>query len=181
MATLIRKAVKFPEVTEATLNKEVAERASYYLGYSFGERRSKEVTAKLTRREQLVKVQGHLKSLGIVPLDNQRVLRYQAQVRRAAMRRTGVDARWSWRMVDMSEYKAEIPMFALDRASSVAKRLNERMPSLRKSFAISELHRTRVQKARRYDPDPFMVLRVLDQDFYLDVWNEPAFEGRRTV
>lgn len=182
MATLLRKAVQFPEVTEATLNDKVAKEAEQYLGYSFGERRNKEVTAKLSAREQLVKVQKCLKSCGIVPLDEKSVLRYQARARQNAQRRSGRSAtftsRWRWRFVNTEDYHAEIPQFALARATAVARTLSRRMPSLKKNFAVSELHQTRV---RRFDPDPFMVLQVLDHNFYLDAWDEPSFEGRRTV
>jgi hypothetical protein len=182
MATLVRKPVQFPEVTEATLNQQVAREAETYLGYSFGERRNTEVTTRLSRRATLVKVQGILKSLGIVPLVEASVLRYQRQKRASALRRTRfTNSRWNWRLVALEDYKAEIPQFALARATQVAKALNRRMPSLKKGFLVSELHRTRVRPENAYHPDPFMVLQVLEQNFYLDVWNEPSFEGRRTV
>lgn len=174
---LIRKAVVFPEVTEATLNERVANEAREYLGYRFGERRNTEVTEKLVRRERLTQVQGILKSCGITPLDEASVLRYQTRVRKNAQRKAW-NGRYAWRMVEISQYKAEIPQFALDRATRVAKALTKRMPRLGKEFAVSELHKKRT---RAVDPDPFMVLRVLGQNFYLDVWDEPNFEGRKTV
>ncbi len=175
--TLIRKAVQFPEVTEATLNEKVAREAEEHLGYRFGERRNKEVIEKLTNREQLVKVQSILKSCGITPLDEKSVLAYQSKVRRKASRRSW-NARFAWRMVEISEYKAEIPQFALDRATRISKALTSRMPRLKKTFLVSELHR---QRTRAIDPDPFMILQVLGYNFYLDVWDEPNFEGRKTV
>jgi hypothetical protein len=178
--TLVRKPAVFPEVTEASLDQKVAEDAQQYLGYRFGDRRNQEVIEKLTRREQLVKVQAILKRCGIVPLEERSVLRYQAQIRARAIRRAGgrFMARFSWHLVDLENYKAEIPQFALARATSVAKALTRRMPRLGKTFAVSELHR---QRTRAVDPDPFMVLQVLGHNFYLDVWDEPNFEGRKTV
>src|SRR6266700_7456749 len=176
---LVRKEVKFPEVTEATLNEKVATDARAYLGYQFGERRNTEVIEKVTRREQLIKVQSILKSCEVTPLDEASVLRYQSALRTSRQRRVHFGShRWRWRTVDISEYKAEIPQFALARATEVARKLGKRMPALKKNFTISELHRTRMA---RPDPDPFMVLQVLGHNFYLDVWHEPDFEGRKTV
>lgn len=179
--TLVRKPAVFPEVTEASLNEKVANEAREFLGYRFGERRNHEVIEKLTRREQLTQVQAILKRCGIVPLDERSVLRYQMKIRANAMRRIhrGYSAvRYAWRFVELDNYKAEIPQFALARATSVAKALTRRMPRLTKNFAVSELHR---QRTRAVDPDPFMVLQVLGHNFYLDVWDEPNFEGRKTV
>jgi len=180
--TLVRKQAVFPEVTEAKLNERVAKDAEQFLGYRFGERRNREVIEKLTRREQLTKVQGILKRCGIVPLQEASVLRYQARVRKnaqaKAQRNSWNRVTFAWRFVDLADYKAEIPQFALSRATAVAKALTRRMPRLGKTFAVSELHR---QRTRAVDPDPFMVLQVLGHNFYLDVWDEPNFEGRKTV
>lgn len=63
-----------------------------------------------------MKVQGILRSLGIVPIKEVSVLKYQAEVRRKAMRRTNdlwSSSRWRWRFVPIEEYRAEIPQFAL--------------------------------------------------------------------
>src|SRR5258708_35204198 len=87
--TLVRKPAVFPEITEASLNEKVANEAREFLGYRFGERRNHEVIEKLTRREQLTKVQAILKRCGIVPLEEKSVLRYQSKIRKNATRRAG--------------------------------------------------------------------------------------------
>jgi hypothetical protein len=177
MATLVRKQIAFPEITEAMLEKNVARQAEHYLGYRFGERRNTEVGAAVERRDTLIRVQSMLKRMGIIPLDEKRVLAYQKQVRSRELRKHP-NRTYRWRMVEISDYTAEVPSFALDRATRVAQRMHQRMPSVKRTFAISELvHHTK----RTPHPDPFMVLTVLDQHFYLDVWDEPDFEGRRTV
>lgn len=177
MATLIRKTIAFPEVSQAMLEKKVAKDADNYLGYRFGERRNSEVGEAVERRETLVRVQSMLKRLGIVPIDEARVLSYQKTVRAREMRKH-TNRSYRWRMVNIREYTAEIPSFALDRAVKVVRTMGRVMPSVKYTVNVSELvHHTK----RTPHPDPFMVLTVRDQNFYLDVWDEPDFEGRRTV
>lgn len=176
-ATLVRKAIVFPEISQAMLEKKVAHEAEEYLGYRFGERRNSEVGDAVERRDVLVRVQVMLKRMGIIPIDETRVLTYQKTIRSREMRKHP-NRSYRWRMVNIREYAAEIPAFALERATRVARSMARRLPSVKHTFSVSELvHHTK----RTPHPDPFMVLTVENQHFYLDVWDEPDFEGRRTV
>jgi hypothetical protein len=76
--------------------------------------------------------------------------------------------RYSWNRVSLASYKEMVPLFALSRATSVVELLPEA-----KFHVDSLLVDERVV-------DPFLVLEVAGKVFYLDVWDEPKFEGRRT-
>lgn len=76
-----------------------------------------------------------------------------------------------WVMHELSSYTEPVPEFALQTALDI-KRINPEV-----EFYICSL------EERRVVVDPFLVMRVkengLRRDYYLEVWNESAFCGRR--
>lgn len=96
--------------------------------------------------------------LGIEPLNAADVEAYQQKL--------ASKAEYSWHSYELAKYGKPVPEFALSRAISIKKAL----PSAQ--FFVEEL---------RYNPDPFLYLQVGNTRYYLDVWDEPIFEGRRTI
>ena len=83
-----------------------------------------------------------------------------------------------WDRENINSYNARVPEFALTRALEIKEALPEAW------FAVETLHEERHGIQTEFNPrppDPFMVLRYGEVTLYLDVWNEPSFEGRRTV
>lgn len=98
------------------------------------------------------------KKLGIEPLNTDDVEDYKDKKDRRSA--------YCWHSEALEKYGKPIPEFALSRAIEIKREL----PSAQ--FFIEEL---------RYDPDPFLYIQVGNVRYYLDVWDEPKFEGRRTV
>jgi hypothetical protein len=85
-------------------------------------------------------------------------------------------ARWDSSYI--SNYRRPIPDFALERALQVKAALPEA------NFYVQELtESTNIQHTefKPAPPDPFLVMDYRGVQLHLDVWNEPKFEGRRTV
>ncbi len=76
--------------------------------------------------------------------------------------------KYAWVKTWLDAYKEPIPLFALSLATQVIELLPEAQ------FQVDSL----VCEERVLDP--FLVMKYRDQLFYLDVWDEPRFEGRRT-
>jgi hypothetical protein len=117
-----------------------------------------------------------LKRLDIEPLNAEKVEAYKKQKEStrytgSSMRTTRHTARWHTHA--LRDYERPVPTFVLARALRVQKALNAR--HLPGTMVVEELVR------RSEYIDPFLVLRVQDKKLYLDVWDEPKFEGRRTV
>lgn len=124
------------------------------------------------------------KKLDIEPFDSEKVDKYKTQMRQRHSR-TRTDSygdihrtRASWDEIALTQYKKPVPAFALLRAMQVARELKK--ASIKHQFVVEELKSTTSVEKRERNLDPFMVLHVDNQVFYLDVWDEPKFEGRRT-
>ena len=82
-----------------------------------------------------------------------------------------------WYSAKIAEYKKPIPDFVLERALQ----LQEALPLA--SFAIDyfeeRIHRVEVEVTPAVDP--FLCFSYGGTKYYLDVWDEPKFEGRRTI
>lgn len=87
---------------------------------------------------------------------------------------TTITARWQ--DCAIGGYTSPIPDFALARAVAIKKEV----PTA--NFRIEELDVTEHGvETRKHVPDPFMVLHFETVKLYLDVWDEPKFEGRRQI
>lgn len=98
-----------------------------------------------------------------------------------------LDAAWKKSTLNSKEYvpghfqgyEAPIPAFALQRMLS----LKSELPEV--TFSVEQLESTKTdlntQRAEKRPPDPFLIATFRDISAYIDVWDEPKFEGRRTV
>jgi hypothetical protein len=168
---LVRKPLEvagLKNLTEETLMAEVRE----VLGY-------KEVDRAL----ELRKVCTVLKGLDIEPFDNKRVEAYKkAEAKKLnKVRRHGyyggyhnvTTTRGVWKSILLRNYTREVPAFALLRATAIKKAMTAQ--GINCDFSVEEL----TKKSHTIVVDPFMVLNAASKKFYIDVWNEPKFEGRR--
>jgi hypothetical protein len=85
-----------------------------------------------------------------------------------------------WHSIDVNQYASAIPAFAIQRMVSLKKAL----PAV--TFSVQELQVTQAElRTQRHIPpppvDPFLVAHYAGTSCYVDVWDEPRFEGRRTV
>lgn len=84
-----------------------------------------------------------------------------------------------WNKPAAASYQAIIPEFAISRMVEV----KEQLPNA--TFYIEELQghkeELRTEHHKPIPPDPFLVVEFQGVCAYLDVWEEPEFEGRRTV
>jgi hypothetical protein len=78
---------------------------------------------------------------------------------------------WRWAMTEIENYNLPIPIHVLQTAL----RVKAAIPGSK--FQVEYLTREYTQEW----PDPFLVLNVGDAYYYLEVWDEPKFEGRKTV
>ena len=116
-----------------------------------------------------------LARLDIEPLNAEAVEKYKADM--ILWRRTQLLAqnpvKWneenywvvvSWRRVALGECKEEVPLFALRKAVQVKKSCPEAI------LEVDEL----IEQGKPIDP--FLVARLADETYYLEVWKEPKFE-----
>jgi len=153
-----------PDFTDGT--KELAAKAAKVLGYCGLQRI---IPSQGTSAAQAVEVSHVFAELGIEPLSKARVLKYQ----RWYTRTHGGTFSWeriSWESTDIEKYVDPIPEFALSRAVE----LRERLPKAR--FKIEFPVRNEIPKS-----DPFLLMTYGSEEYYLEVWDEPRFEGRRTI
>lgn len=80
--------------------------------------------------------------------------------------------RYEWNWTEISAYKDKIPAFALMRAMAV----RGEYPSA--GFWVEHL---RERSSEPMNVDPFLVVNIGGSFYYVDVWDEPKFEGRRVV
>lgn len=120
------------------------------------------------------------KELDIEPFNNATVSEYKREAAKklnSSYRDSWGDIRETrgvWNKQLLRNYKGDVPAFALLRAAQVQKALNA--ANVQGTFYVEEL----TKRSRKIVVDPFMVLNVCGRWLYLDVWNEPKFEGRRT-
>jgi hypothetical protein len=168
---LIRKPVEaagLKTLTEETLMAEIKD----VLGYG-----------EVDKAVELRKVAAILRELDIEPFESKRVEAYKKaeakKLNKTSRRYRDYNSyttttRGVWKSTALRNYKREVPAFALLRASQIKKAMNAQ--SVNCDFIVEELGKTR----QTIVVDPFMVLVAAGKKFYIDVWNEPKFEGRRT-
>ncbi len=108
-------------------------------------------------------VQAKLNELGYDFLDSEKVKKYlisKCDIRDESYITV------NWELVPISTYQKPIPEFALSKAVE----LKEAFPSA--AFYVHE---------HKKDPDPFLVMVYQNTVFYVEVWDEPEFEGRQIV
>jgi hypothetical protein len=85
--------------------------------------------------------------------------------------------RAEWKTTRIDYYHDPVPDFALERAMQIRKLVSGTV------FGIATLTETVTGVETEYSPippDPFLVMEYGGLSFFLDVWDEPKFEGRRT-
>lgn len=99
-----------------------------------------------------------LNAIGLLPLKFESVEAY--------MKFTDRRSEYSWKKTPLNRYKEPVPTFVLSHAIELKKLLPEA------EFVVAHL---------AFNPDPFLLLGYKGREVYIDVWDEPKFEGRRTV
>ena len=114
--------------------------------------------------------------LDIEPLNSEAVEKYKADMvlwrKKENAERIGMQVQFgrrtvievSWRRILLSACKEEVPLFALRKAVQVKKACPEAI------LEVDEL----IEEKKLIDP--FLVARLDDETYYLEVWKEPKFE-----
>ena len=108
--------------------------------------------------------------LDIEPLNAEAVEKYKADM--VLWRKKAIDPGYmrthiidvSWRRIALNKCTEEVPLFALRKAVQVKKALPEVI------LEVDEL----IEEKKLIDP--FLVARLEDETYYLEVWKEPKFE-----
>jgi hypothetical protein len=160
---LVRKPVEVLDVSNEKLLLGI--KAKKLLGY-------KSLIENLEGASSLGLISEVFDKLGIEPFTLKSVRQYQLE----KVRDEGdiddddedgeIDLTDYWRETSISYYENPIPEFVLERAIQLREYLG-----IRADFFIEDF---------RKDPDPFLVMLYEGLRYYIDVWDEPKFEGRRT-
>jgi hypothetical protein len=150
--------------------KPLANEANLLLGY---DNLTRFISTKEQNLENVKRAAAAFEKVGIDPLDIEKVLKYKERmVNKCSQEETQVSRRviayWESDMV--SRTSQVIPSFVLAHAVALKKELPDA------SFFVESL---RINQERH--PDPFLVMELGNLKFYVDVWEEPEFEGRRVV
>jgi hypothetical protein len=78
------------------------------------------------------------------------------------------DTEYEWVRTLIVNYQAEIPCFALSRAMEI-----------KENYPEAQIYIESLQAQERPIADPFLVVGIKGYLYYVDVWDEPKFEGRR--
>jgi hypothetical protein len=108
-----------------------------------------------------------LKELDIAPFSRASVEKYKAKMQKAAQKeidKEGGEDLARWRIRNMSNYDQPVPEFVLNKAVQI----QEAMPE-----ANLQIEQLGVE-----DPDPFLIASFDDERYYIEVWDEPAFENK---
>lgn len=70
-----------------------------------------------------------------------------------------------WNMTNLDDYAKPVPEFVLRKALQI----KDELPNA--TFAVDELSQ------RAPDPDPFLIVSLAKERFYIEVWEEPKFEA----
>jgi hypothetical protein len=81
---------------------------------------------------------------------------------------------FSWARRDLRHCNDEVPLFAVSHAVALKKEL----PTA--DFQVESFTRNGYQ-CRSVVFDPFLIMNLDGIEFYIDVWNEPKYEARKTV
>lgn len=130
-------------------------------------KKAKEVLGYMVLEYDLsTKLAETLKGLDIEILDREQVDDYKQALevtQRGAL--IGRESKWEKFHIDM--YPRPIPEHVLNKAIQI----KERLPSV--DFFVDELRSNRI-------PDPFLLVKLGREEYYIEVWDEPKFEGRIT-
>ena len=72
-----------------------------------------------------------------------------------------------WMRVDIGDYEPPIPEFVLRKAVQIVEKVP--IANVLVDYLVVE---------RKILPDPFLVVRVGTEEYYIEVWNEPVFESK---
>jgi hypothetical protein len=177
VATIVRKPLVIEDAAALSLDldQQLANDAYTLLGYGAAKVLRSDLDVRALRKHDLEILRDIFTALEIVPLDTAAVVKYKEETARAANRSAPLSTQFKWASILLPNYKAPIPQFVLANAVNIARALKEKLPNAQVQFSVEEL-----QSFSR--PDPFLYLSINGQFVcYLDVWDEPSFEGRRTV
>jgi hypothetical protein len=76
-----------------------------------------------------------------------------------------------WDSSDLESYEGNVPEFVLAKAVQIKTALPDTL------FAVEYLIEES-QSRRRPEPDPFLVAKLGNERYYIDVWNEKEYEAR---
>ena len=155
---LDRKALA--EVAEASITderKRLANEAKQLLGYGV-------INEDIAHKEATKRVAEVFSKLGIEPLDRNKVNAYKQQ---KVDEVSNSYTRGQWCAYALAQYSRAVPEFAISRAIELKRELPDAQ------FFVEEIVTSRI--------DPFMYMVCGGETYYLDVWDEPGFEGRRTI
>jgi hypothetical protein len=146
-----------------TARKVLADKAASLLGY--------------TKLQKEIKTPGRLGmallELEIQPLVKSTVVAYKEKrldrERRKYEKENMYGNRYTqvlWKEQSLEGYKEEVPEFVLNKAVQIA----EKVPGTK--FFVEEL------KVVTKTVDPFLIARHGGEEYYIEVWDEPKFEGK---
>jgi len=156
------KTFTIRQLTKTDKNAVLAAKASKLLGYKlFGKHlRQPEVLGKA------------LMELDIHPLDRTSVELYKRKkliaTRKQYHGNSEYNYRVDWHMVELKNYGSPIPEFVLNKAVQIA----EKTPKAK--FMIEDIQVR--QETRTRNLDPFLVVTLGGEEYYVEVWDEPKFE-----
>lgn len=106
-----------------------------------------------------------LTKLEIPILDADDVIAHQKRKGKIAYEESEEDIDVEWHTTKISKYREPIPEFVLSKAVEIKKEI----PAV--DFAIQHMEVV---------PDPFLIAFLGSESYYVEVWEEPKFEGRLT-
>ncbi|HSX24495.1 MAG TPA: hypothetical protein VLG69_00845, partial [Candidatus Andersenbacteria bacterium] len=87
-----------------------------------------------------------------------------------------VRTKTEWKLIPIADCEEPIPAFALQTAIDLKKQFGDKV-----TFFIEKAEVTREERVIER-LDPFLVVSLPDESqYYLEVWNEPGFRGKRMV
>lgn len=99
----------------------------------------------------------------------------------AACHFSGSAAHYKWHSTILKKYYKPIPDYAIQTALDITRSAEkcglEEKPSLHVEEMIEKVN----HNITRLDFDPFLVVRICGVDYYVEVWNEPKFNQKRSV
>lgn len=159
--------VEVDAISVSEARKELAAKASKILSYTALAQAIPNVESLATARTKVAQV---FKELDFKPLSWESVVAYKAWfVRKNSKDAAFSSMRVSWCATPLSSYSAAVPEFVLSKAIELKGKLPEA------TFTVEYPYYEKVFN------DPFLRMDYKGLSYYIDVWDEPKFEGRRTV